>query len=104
MRLVLLHYGFDLPPLTVAEFFGLLEYCDELDALAGAGVFPAAEQPAWQHLSIELLSITHLPCRKAAELYSRGDLAELRALHREQGTLAALGRHYRESYEDSHEA
>jgi len=100
MRRVLVHYGFDLPPLTVAEFFGLLEYCDELDALSGAGVFPAEEQPRWQHLSIELLSTSHLPCRRAAELYSRGDLDELRALHREQSTLAALGRRYRESFDD----
>lgn len=104
MRRVLVHYGFDLPPLTAAEFFGLLAYCDELDALCGAGIFPPTDQPQWQHLAVELISTTHLPCRKAAELYSHGDLAELRVLHREQQTLAVLGRRYRESFEDGQEA
>jgi hypothetical protein len=102
MRRIVLHYGFELPPLTAAELFGLLAYCDELDALSGANVFPASEQAGWQHLSIELLSATHLPCRRAAELYSRGDIAGLRSLHREQGTMAALGRRYRDSFEDGH--
>ena len=96
MRRILVRYGFDLPPLTVGELYGLLEYCDRLDALTGNGVFAAGQLSQWQTLS-EVLDCDGIsPGRRAVTLYSMGDLHGLRNLHREDGTLARLGQAYRD--------
>lgn len=95
MRRILVRYGFELPPLTLAELLGLLDYCDRLDALTGRGLLAEHQQSTWQQLSLRLGSSARAPSREALSLYARGDLAGLRALHRLQGTLVRLGRDYR---------
>jgi len=96
MRRILVRYGFDFPPLTVGELYGLLEYCDRLDALTGNGVFSADQLTRWQSLS-EVLDCDGIsPERRAVTLYLSGDLQGLRNLHREEGTLARLGLAYRD--------
>jgi hypothetical protein len=94
MRRVLARYGFDLPPLTVGELYGLLEYCDRLDALTGSGVFAQDQLPQWRQMSYGLRSSDSSPCQRALELYALDDSRGLRALHREQRTLVHLGRAY----------
>lgn len=96
MRRILERYGFDLPPLTVGELYGLLAYCDRLDALTGIGMFAADQLSRWQALSKGLDCNGVSPGRRAINLYSSGDLNGLRDLHREQGTLARLGLAYRD--------
>ena len=96
MRRILERYGFDLPPLTVGELYGLLEYCDRLDALSGNGVFAEDQRLRWQSLCVGLDRDGVSPGRRAISLYSSGDLHGLRILHRDQGTLARLGLAYRD--------
>ena len=95
MRRILARYGFELPPLTLAELLGLLEYCDRLDALTGRGILAEHQQAHWQQLALALGPSTRSPCRQALALYACGDLAGLRSLHQAQGTLARLGRQFR---------
>ena len=92
MRKVLAQYGFDLPPLTVGELFGLFAYCDALDALSGIGVFARQQRRRWRQMSDGLRSGHRTPGQRALAMYARGDLPGLRALHRAQGTMAELGR------------
>lgn len=96
MRRILKRYGFDLPPLTVGELYGLLEYCDRLDAITGNGMFAADQLSRWQRLSEVLNCDGVSPGRDAIRLYSAGDLNGLRGLHREQHTLVRLGLAYRD--------
>ena len=91
MRPILVRYGFDLPPITVGELYGLLEYCDRLDALTGSSVFAPHQLSLWQSLSASLESSRAAPGRRAIALYAAGDAQGLRDLHREQGTLVQLG-------------
>lgn len=95
MRRILTRYGFDLPPLTLAELLGLLDYCDRLDALTGRGLLAEHQQATWQQLSLRLGPSGRGPSRTALALYARGDLAALRTLHRTEDTLVRLGRDYR---------
>lgn len=95
MRRLLDRYGFDLPPLTVGELYGLLEYCDRLDAFTGNGVFTADQLSQWHSLNKSFDCDWGSPWRLALDLYSSGDLRSLRSLHRELGTLARLGLAYR---------
>lgn len=94
LRRVLQRYGFELPPLNVAELLGLLDYCDHLDAATGRGVLDRRQCALWQQLAQQLPLSDGACQREAAQLYARGDLAALRELHRLQGTLTKLGRNY----------
>jgi hypothetical protein len=94
MRQVLTRYGFDLPPLTVGELYGLFEYCDRLDAATGLGMFAPQQLSQWHWMSSQLGLERRYPGRRAIELYALHDARGLRAWHREQGTLAQLGRAY----------
>jgi len=96
MRRILERYGFELPPLAVSELYGLLEYCDRLDAIAGTGVFAPEQLKQWQWLADSLECGRVAPGRLAIALHTAGDTQGLRRLHREQGTLVQLGRAYRD--------
>ena len=91
MRRILARYGFDLPPLTVGELYGLLAYCDRLDALTGTSVFAPHQLALWQGLSANLESSRAAPGLRAIALYAAGDSQGLRDLHRQQVTLVQLG-------------
>jgi hypothetical protein len=95
MRAVLAQYGFDLPPLTVAELLGFFEYCDRFDALTGMGVFDPVQRAWWQSICCGLGSSRRTPCRLSIEMYTQGDTHGLVRLHRQRQTLACLGRDYR---------
>jgi hypothetical protein len=95
MRQILARYGFDLPPLTSDELYGLLEYCDRLDALTGACSFGTDQLSQWRGLSAGLDRGDLSPGRRAIDLYSQGDTRGLRRLHQELRTLVRLGRAYR---------
>jgi len=95
MRRILARYGFELPPLTLAELLGLLDYCDRLDALTGCGLLAEHQQVVWQQLTRALGPCAGAPSREALGLFARGELAGLRRLHRTESTLARLGRDYR---------
>lgn len=96
MRGLLKRYGFDLPPLDAGELYGLLEYCDRLDAFTGKGMFTPNQLSHWQSLSDGLDWTGVSPGRRAISMFSLGDLHGLRGLHRQNGTLAHLGRAYRD--------
>ena len=96
MRQILDRYGFDLPPIDVGELYGLLDYCDRLDAMTGNGVFSAQQILQWKLLSEGLNRNAVSPGHRAIRLYAMGDLNGLRRLHRRQNTLARLGRAYRD--------
>jgi hypothetical protein len=95
MRRILARYGFDLPPLTLGELYSLFEYCDRLDAITGKASFARHQQAQWRQLTFALGCGDRTPCQRALDMYANGDMQGLRALHREQGTLAQLGRQYR---------
>jgi hypothetical protein len=95
MKRILARYGFDLPPLTVGELYGLFEYCDKLDAITGKASFASHQQAQWQQLSLALCSGDRGPCQRVLEMYANCDVQGLRAFHREQDTLTQLGRGYR---------
>ncbi|MBP6903254.1 MAG: hypothetical protein KBC73_24410 [Burkholderiaceae bacterium] len=95
LRRLLRHYGFELPPLTVAELLGLLDYCDHLEALSGAALLAEHQRALWLRLAQSLPAPSHSTLAHAAGLYARGELQALRALHRAQNTLTELGRRYR---------
>jgi hypothetical protein len=94
MRRVMARYGFELPPLSVAELFGFFAYCDRLDALVGRGVLAPHQRPPWQAMCTALLSDGCSPDQRAVDAYGGGDAPALRRLHRERDTLAGLGRAY----------
>ncbi len=94
MRQVLARYGFERMPATYAELFGLFEYCDCLDAASGVGMRPRAELADWQAASFVVWQRKSPHLMPAIELYCAADTDGLRALHREQDTLTALGHDY----------
>ena len=92
---VLDRFGFERRPDNFAELYGLLDYCDRLSAISGAGVVHPNERRAWQARSFLLLSVTKPPYRRAAELFCSGDLDGLRMWHRDPDTLRRIGKAYR---------
>lgn len=96
MRQVLAQYGFERLPSTYREFFALFEYCDSLDAASGVGMRPKDQLAEWQAASFVVWRRKSPELMAAIELYCAGDLAGLRALHRQEDTLATLGRKYLE--------
>jgi hypothetical protein len=96
MRQVLARYGFERLPTTYREFFALFEYCDSLDAASGVGMRPKDQLAEWQSASFVVWRRKSPELMAAIELYCAGELAGLRALHRQEDTLATLGRKYLE--------
>ncbi len=94
MRQVMARYGFERLPVTFAELFGLFEYCDCLDAASGLGMRPREQLAEWQAASFEVWQRKRPQLMPAIRLYCAADIDSLRALHREQDTLGALGRNY----------
>ena len=94
MRRVLARYGFERLPDTYGELFALFEYCDSLDAASGVGMRPADQLVEWQAASFVVWRRKSPHLMPAIELYCAGDIDALRALHRAQDTLTALGRGY----------
>ena len=96
MEPILRQYGFERLPRTLGEMCGLLDYCDRLDVLTGAGMFAPEPLARWQQLTFELSSQrTGTPHRPAVALYRDGDTAGLLAWHNEQDVLATIGSSYR---------
>lgn len=94
MRSVLARYGFDRLPATLAEFYGLFEYCDTLDAASGVGMRPPDQLAEWQAASFAVWRRKKPALMPAIERYCAGDVDGLKALHRAEDTLARLGREY----------
>jgi hypothetical protein len=94
MRRVLERYGFERLPADFAELFGLFEYCDNLDAASGVGMRPPEQWAEWQAASFEVWRRKQPELMPAIELFCAGDIERLRALHRDEDTLARLGRTY----------
>lgn len=92
MRRLVERYGFDRLPRTFAELFGLVDYCDSLDAARGSGMMAPDQLAQWQEASFAVWRRKQPQRMPAIELYCAGDLAGLRALHAREDTLAALGR------------
>jgi hypothetical protein len=90
----LARYGFGRLPATFAELFALFEYCDSLDAASGVGMRPDGELAEWQAASFVVWRRKSPQLMPAIELYCAGDIDALRAMHREQDTLTALGLRY----------
>lgn len=94
VRGVLARYGFERLPATFGELFALFEYCDCLDAASGVGMRPDSELAEWQAASFVVWRRKSPHLMPAIELHCAGDVDALRALHRREDTLAALGRAY----------
>ena len=94
MRQVAARYGFERLPATYGELFGLFEYCDCLDAASGVGMRPQEQLAEWQAASFVVWRRKSPQLMPAIELYCAGLIEALLALHREQDTLARLGRDY----------
>lgn len=95
LQQVLDRFGFEPRPDNFAELYGLLDYCDRLSAISGAGVIHPDELQAWRAKSFLLLSTEKTPGRQAAKLFCVGDLDGLRMWHREPDALLRIGRAYR---------
>ena len=94
LRQLLERYGFERLPATYGELFGLFEYLDCLDAASGVGMRAREERAEWQAASFVVWRRKSPHLMPAIELYCAGDTAGLKALHRAQDTLTALGRDY----------
>lgn len=94
LRGVLARYGFERMPATLAELYGLFEYCDILDAAAGVGMRPPDQLAEWQAASFEVWRRKKPALMPAIECFCTGDADGLKALHRAEDTLARLGREY----------
>ncbi len=94
MRAVVARYGFDRLPLTLAEFFGLFEYCDTLDAASGIGMRPPDQLADWQAASFEVWRRKKPALMPAIKHYCLGNIEGLKALHGAEDTLTRLGREY----------
>ena len=94
LRGVLARYGFERAPATFGELFGLFEYCDNLDAASGVGMRPADQLAEWQAASFEVWRRKQPALMPAIELFCAGRIDDLRQLHRDDDTLARLGRDY----------
>jgi hypothetical protein len=97
MRQLAARYGFERLPASYAELFGLIEYCDSLDAASGVGMRPKDQLAEWQAASFEVWRRKNPGLMPAIERYCAGDIDGLRALHLRQDTLTALGRNHVEA-------
>jgi hypothetical protein len=91
MRQLIAKYGFDRLPLTYGELFGLINYCDGLEAASGKDTFPPEELKLWQTGSLAVWARNYPDRVEAATLYCQDDLPALQALHRREATLQRLG-------------
>lgn len=94
LNAVLARYGFERPPATLAEFYGLFEYCDTLDAASGVGMRPPEQLAEWQAASFEVWQRRKPELMPAIERFCAGDIEGLKALHRAADILTRLGREY----------
>lgn len=92
MRQVVARYGFDRLPATYGELFGLIEYCDSLDAASGVGMRPKDQLAEWRAASFVVWRRKNPELMPAIELYCAGEIERLRALHLQDDTLTKLGR------------
>ncbi len=94
VRAVLDRYGFERLPATWAELFGLFDYCDCLDAASGVGMRPPEDLAGWQAASFEVWRRKRPELMPAIERFCAGDIDGLKLMHRNEDTLARLGREY----------
>lgn len=94
IRGVLARYGFERLPATLAELYGLFEYCDILDAASGVGMRPPDQLADWQAASFEVWRRKKPELMPAIERFCGGDLDGLKSMHSREDTLARLGREY----------
>ena len=96
MRAVIARYGFDRLPLTYGELYGLLDYADALDSATGMDMFDnEADRKAWQG-DFKVWRKHWAQLFPAIPLYAAHDLAGLRTLHQQEGTLTQLGLNFDE--------
>ncbi len=85
-------------PLTIAEFYTVVEYCQMLDSAAGFSTLRELPEmlESWQSVSIPKYQGFHPEHAQAIELYCTGKKDELRALHAREKTIEALAKTYGE--------
>lgn len=95
-RRLIAMYGFDRLPFTYGEAYGLLNYCELLDTAWGVGTVRNCDLPGWQNSFLKVFKRKRPEMVAPLQLLCKNDLAGLRQLHAAEGTLARLGRAYRE--------
>ena len=96
LRPICHQFGFDRQPQTYGELKALMEYGVMLQSSVGSVLKDKEQRELWQALSRKGFA-NHYPEQvDALELYLKGDRDGLARYHAANGTLAALGRDYKE--------
>ncbi len=85
-------------PLTIAEYYGLIEYVQLLFCAAGASVCPNDDEHRreWQSNSIRIYSEAYPEHEKAFPLYCAGEKKKLLSWHKKSNILERLAKGYSE--------
>lgn len=97
-RRLIAAYGFDRLPFTHGEVMGLMDYVERFStALIMRGLKPGPPGlPKWEESARKVFLRHHPQWVPALDLFIAGDIAGLRAHHRENDTLTKLGLGYEE--------
>ncbi len=98
IRAMMSEFGFPRLPLTIAEFYTVVEYCQMLDTAAGFSMLPGQPemQAMWQAVSIAKYKGFHPEHAQAIELYCTGQKEALSRLHASCKTMESLAKSYGE--------